>query len=175
MPIRQYKNMAKTKYLKQKEHNIKHSISNRCDDFYEFACGSFLTSTRIPDEKTTVTAFSVIDDELKNNLRDLVEEPIDDEEIEPFKNVKKLFHSCMDKNTIESRGQSPITPIILEKWPLFAGGSWSSDNWNLTGAVVESKNAGYSASYFFSFSVSTDNKNSAIRAIRVSKKNRSKS
>ena len=35
-----------------------------CDDFYKFACGSFIEKTVIPDDKTSVSMFSVLGDKL---------------------------------------------------------------------------------------------------------------
>lgn len=69
-----------------------------CDDFYSFACGQFIEDTIIPDDKVSVNAFSVISDKLQEQLRTIITAPIEDEEIEPFKMVKKLYLACMNKS-----------------------------------------------------------------------------
>lgn len=69
-----------------------------CDDFYEFSCGTYLEETMIPDDKVSVNAFSVISDKLQEQLKTIITAPIDDEEIEPFKMVKKLYLACMNKS-----------------------------------------------------------------------------
>ena len=69
-----------------------------CDDFYQFACGGFEKRNIIPDDQSSVTTFSLISDKVTEQLRTLVEKPIDDDEAQPFKLVKKLFKSCLNKS-----------------------------------------------------------------------------
>lgn len=68
-----------------------------CDDFYRFACGSYLRSHVIPDDKSSdYYVFSEIQEQLSNQLRQSVEEPISSSEPKPFIVVKTLYKSCMD-------------------------------------------------------------------------------
>lgn len=43
--------------------NMDESVSP-CHDFYQFACGGFMERTSIPDDRTRVSSFSVLGDEL---------------------------------------------------------------------------------------------------------------
>lgn len=69
-----------------------------CDDFYDFACGGFLKSTIIPDDKTSVNTFTEISDELQNQLRASIEEKSSPDEPKPFRLAKNLYKACMNKS-----------------------------------------------------------------------------
>lgn len=69
-----------------------------CDDFYSYACGTFVRDTIIPDDKTSVNTFSVIGDKLQEQLRSLVTDPVDPAEPKPFKLAKQLYNACMNKS-----------------------------------------------------------------------------
>jgi neprilysin len=71
-----------------------------CDDFYDFACGTFVKETLIPDDKTSVNGFNVIHDKLQEQLRVTIESPSKDDEPRPFKLVKSLYKACMNKSII---------------------------------------------------------------------------
>ena len=126
----------------------------------------------IPDDKTQVTSFSVIENQLKEQLRVIITEPIQADEIEPFQNVKKLYQACFNTATIEERGTIPVDNVLtaMGGWPVvLAQGNWNENDWSWQQSVAWSRSFGYSVSYFLSFSVSTDNKDTTKRIIRVSK------
>jgi neprilysin len=140
-------------------------FSPRCDDFFEFACGNFQKETVIPDDKTQVTSFSVIDNKLMEDLRIIIQEPINDTEIEPFQNLKRLYQACINETLINSRGNTDLSSLLAQ-WPV-AGGNIDAA-WTWQKSAADARNAGYSASNFLSFSVSSDNRDSTKRVIRVS-------
>lgn len=74
------------------------STVDPCEDFYNFACGTFIKETNIPDDKSSVNSFSIIEDKLEEQLRNLVSEKINESEAEPFKLAKRIFNSCMNKS-----------------------------------------------------------------------------
>lgn len=125
----------------------------------------------IPDDKTTVTAFSVIENELKDQLRVIVQEPIQSDDIEPFQNVKRLYRACMNTTLIEAQGVGPLRTVINEMggWPVLETNWDQTNQWTWQRSVQLSRAYGYSVSNFLSFSVSTDNRNSTKRIIRVRK------
>ncbi|XP_049286496.1 neprilysin-2 isoform X11 [Anopheles funestus] len=139
-----------------------------CDDFYNYACGKFVKETTIPDEKVSMTTFSVIEDRLQQQLRSLLSEDISDSEATPFKLAKNFYNLCMNKTRIEEKGNKPLLDILdnLGGWPVLKGDSWDLDSsWSWVKSVKDFRNNGYSTDFFFEFSIVTDSKNSTRRII----------
>jgi hypothetical protein len=73
-------------------------------NFYYFchstrrSCGKFLKNTPIPDDEVFVNTFSAVGDDLKGNLKTLITSPVDENDIEPFKMIKKLYSACMNES-----------------------------------------------------------------------------
>jgi neprilysin len=130
----------------------------------------YLQETVIPDDKTQVTAFSVIDNQLNEQLRVIINEPILNNDIAPFQNAKKLFKACYNTAMVEQLDTTPVTNVLtaMGGWPVILPfESWNADLWTWQQSVSRSRENGYSVSYFLSFSVSTDNKDTTKRIIRV--------
>ncbi|CAG0881750.1 unnamed protein product [Cyprideis torosa] len=140
-----------------------------CDDFFEFACGSFVANTVIPDDRTSVSQFSKISDKLKEDLRLLVQEEIKEKEPAPFIMLKQVYKSCMDKGTIAKLGEEVLHDVLRKMggWPILEGDDWDEKNKDLkwTDLVFISRDLGFSVDNFLDFSVVTDIKNSSWRII----------
>lgn len=124
----------------------------------------------IPDDRTSVTSFSVIDVKMREQLRLIIQEPIEDSEIEPFKNAKRLFRACMNTGVIDSLGKAPLETVLnsMGGWPILLDTFWNEGDWTWQGSAVAARANGFSVSSILSFAVSTDNKDSTKRIIRVS-------
>ncbi|CAH1183162.1 unnamed protein product [Phaedon cochleariae] len=140
-----------------------------CDDFYQFTCGNFLKNTNIPDDKSSVTSFSIISDMLQEQLRSMIEEPIHAGEPKPFQLTKKLYRACMNKTMIEKDGLDTINVILkdLGGWPVLEGEKWSEGEFDWRRSVYKFRRVGYSVDYFMDFSVGVDVKNSTKRIIDI--------
>nr|AWI63381.1 neprilysin-11-like isoform X4 [Sogatella furcifera] len=138
-----------------------------CDNFYEFACGKFVEESRIPDDKSSLTTFSVINDKLQEQLRDILDQPISDHDIKPFVYAKNLYKSCMNKTLIEEKGAKPVLSILKELggWPVLEGSDWNEAEWDWKKSVYTFREKGFSVDYFLDFSVGVDLKNSTVRVI----------
>ena len=121
------------------------------------------------DEKEEITAFNS-HHLLRQHLKEIVEEQIQDDEIEPFKNVKKFYRACFNETVIEARGVTPLTNVLRSMdggWPVVEGKSWLKRNWTWQKSVVSSRLNGYSVNNFLSIAVAPDISNSTKRIVRV--------
>lgn len=87
-----------SKYAKAMLKKIDNTV-NVCDDFYSFACGRFIKTTKIPDDKVSVNTFTQTDDILQEQLKTIVASPVEERDIEPFRKVKKLYSACMNEGS----------------------------------------------------------------------------
>ncbi|XP_011705313.1 PREDICTED: endothelin-converting enzyme 1-like, partial [Wasmannia auropunctata] len=140
-----------------------------CDDFYKFACGGFLESRIIPDDKTSVSTDSVIDDDLREQLRLSIEQQSPPNELKPFRLVKDLYKACMNKTAIEQRGLTPLLNSLkkLGGWPVLNGKRWNEGNFTWKDSVYRFRRLGCPIKYFISFSVYIDWKNNSRRLITL--------
>ena len=67
-----------------------------CQDFYQFACGTYVKEAVIPDDRSSSNVFNKIDDKLQQQLRSSVESKISDNDIRPFRLLRSLYNSCMN-------------------------------------------------------------------------------
>ena len=143
-----------------------------CQDFYKFACGGFVDRTVIPDDRTRMSSFSVLGDQLLTQVRMLLEEKGKEGEARPFTMARDVYKSCMDIDNIEAMGLEPIKTILrqLGGWPVLEGPQWESQ-FTLNNPyiwyeqVYKFRQVGYSVDYFVDFSVTTDLKNSSWRIL----------
>lgn len=143
-----------------------------CDNFYEFACGNYIKSTQIPEDKVIVDSFSTVDDLVRDQLRTIINEPPQPNESKPFRLAKNFNSACLNQTIIEDRGIKPLADILESYggWPVVKGDSWSDATFDWTEIVKKFRRMGLETRVIFSLSVVTDLKNSTKRVLDVSKR-----
>ncbi|XP_051175091.1 neprilysin-like [Leptopilina boulardi] len=93
---------------------------NPCEDFYEFACGGWSVSNPVPPTEISWGTFNVVKKELNLRIREYLEDPVNEDDILPVKQVKKFYSSCMDVDALEEAGIKPIETILSINggWPI---------------------------------------------------------
>lgn len=141
-----------------------------CDNFYEFSCGSYLKSTSIPDDRVLIDSFSVVRDEVQEQLREIINEDEQPNESKPFLLAKRLNKACLNKTIIEQRGIKPLADMLesFGGWPVVKADLWSADTFDWLEMVKKFRQTGLETSIIFSFAVTTNLKNSTARVLDVS-------
>lgn len=139
-----------------------------CIDFYEFACGNFMKTTHIPEDKFSVNMFSEIEDGLANKLNALLSSEPKDDETKPILLAKYLHSSCVDMKAIELTGHETMFKILdrLGGWPVLRRGAWNA-SWTWDRLTQASSFIGYSSQYIISFAIASDWRNSSKRILDV--------
>ena len=142
-----------------------------CDDFYEYVCGGFNQRTRIPDDRNGISQFSLIGDDLDNQLRDILE--MDAGQTKNFSTVFRLaqkhYNACMDLDTLEKLGLKPLEDMLAKfgGWPVLLGDKWNEKDFDWKELIYTFRANGYSTDYLFDFSIGVDIKNSSYRTIYI--------
>ncbi|XP_008202483.2 neprilysin-2 [Nasonia vitripennis] len=142
---------------------------NPCDDFYRFACGSFIKNSYIPDDKSQVDMFKNLDQKLQNQLRSSIEDGIKDTDPRSFKLLQSYFKTCMNKDEINKNGNEEYIRYIKSfgNWPVLAGNSWQEKDFDWLQSIYQFRRNGYSTNYLISLSIEVDMKNNTKRVITL--------
>lgn len=141
-----------------------------CDNFYEFACGTYLRNTQVPEDKVTVDAFSNVRDLVQDQLRIILNEPPQPNDTKPFLLAKNFHSSCLNQEVIEERGIKPLADILeaFGGWPVLKGDLWSEGSFDWVETIKKFRIMGFDTYIIFAFSAETDLKNSTSRVLVVS-------
>ena len=86
-----------------------------CQDFYRYACGGWLDTTRLPaDEARWARSFSTISERNREIVRALLEDAAANPG-EPGTERQKIgdfYGACMDEAAIERAGTTPLEPLL---------------------------------------------------------------
>ncbi|GFR65460.1 membrane metallo-endopeptidase-like 1 [Elysia marginata] len=127
-----------------------------CEDFAEYACGTFLKTVKMDVGETRKNSFTILNDENNEILKSILGEETMPDDPDYVTNVKNLYQSCMDEAKIEDIGLKPFldTPYAKE-WPTLIGQNWTGEAaFDLNNVII--RYMAISVEPIFSYGVSTD-------------------
>ena len=71
-----------------------------CENFYQFACGTYVKEAVIPDDKSSIDPLSYINDKLQQQIRSSLESEISDKDIRPFRLLHSYYNVCMNSSML---------------------------------------------------------------------------
>ena len=91
-----------------------------CEDFFEFACGAWNKRHVIPEDRSSVSTFEVLADQLQIILKGLLEGPAAPEDSDISQESKHLYQSCVNVSQIVNIGDAPLREALEELggWPI---------------------------------------------------------
>lgn len=141
-----------------------------CDNFYEFACGNYINKTKIPKGRNHFDLFAAVDEIIWEELRMLLNEPMQPNEPKPFRLAKHFYLACLNEAIIEERGLQPLVDILesFGDWPVVKGSLWIDDNFSWVEVLKKIRHLGLNTAFIFDIFVDTDSKNSSKHVLYVS-------
>nr|CAI5862815.1 unnamed protein product [Callosobruchus analis] len=138
-----------------------------CTDFFQYACGTWNKLHVIPEDKSSISTFEVMADQLQVVLKGLLEDPINLRDNDATRKVKLFYNSCTNLSDIRRIGDKPIRQIIaqLGGWPVL------SNNWTAPSFSIETLlgyiRSTYNEAYIIEQWVGPDDKNSSANILQV--------
>lgn len=85
-----------------------------CEDFYEYACGTWRKNNPIPPDQSRWGRFSELAEYNRQILHDILEKAaVNDSKRDPVtQKIGDFYASCMDDKTVDAKGASPIKPLL---------------------------------------------------------------
>ena len=85
-----------------------------CSDFYQFACGGWISATEIPGDKPRwVRSFSEINKRNRMDLKDILENAAKGSEDPVDQKIGAYYKACMDEPAIEQAALKPISKLLI--------------------------------------------------------------
>nr|CAD7569225.1 unnamed protein product [Timema californicum] len=70
--------------------------ANPCTDFFQFACGTWNKKHVIPEDRSSISTFEVLADQLQVILKGVLEEPVNEQDNAATQKAKLFYNSCMN-------------------------------------------------------------------------------
>ncbi|KAF4075624.1 hypothetical protein AMELA_G00220960 [Ameiurus melas] len=160
---------AASSILNKLDHSVK-----PCDDFYQYACGGWLRENPIPEDSSSYGIYPWLRQNVDLKLKELLEKPTVEGDLEAVKKAKVLYRSCMNETAIEMLDSKPLLKELKKRefrWPVLADAlgsdvQWDPRKFDLLQTLAQIRTQ-YSKSVLLRLFVSADDKNSQEYILKI--------
>ncbi|XP_071050540.1 neprilysin-1-like [Onthophagus taurus] len=138
-----------------------------CIDFFQYACGTWNKKHIIPEDRSSISTFEVMADQLQVILKGVLEEAINQNDNEATVKAKIFYGSCMDMLQIRKIGDLPLREVLnsLGGWPV------THQNWEPPKFSIETLlgkiRGDYNEAVLVEQWVGPDDKNSSVNILQL--------
>ncbi|VDK84850.1 unnamed protein product [Onchocerca ochengi] len=138
-----------------------------CDDFFEYACGRWISEHPIPDDHSAYEVSSTIRERVAQRMKKLYDskKPTGSKAMDA---VKMIYQACMDTDRQRNMQVQEIVKVTeyLGTWPIIHGSNWSEDKFDFTETMIRITQT-RAISIFMNINVLPDQKNVSRRLIHI--------
>lgn len=70
---------------------------DKCENFYLYACGTFINETVIPEDKSSYDVTTALDERMREQLNEILNTSVTEMDIHPFVLSKRLYAACLNE------------------------------------------------------------------------------
>ncbi|XP_076160206.1 neprilysin-1 [Ptiloglossa arizonensis] len=139
-----------------------------CENFFQYACGNWNRLHVIPEDRSSISTFEVLADQLQVILKRALEEPPNSDDNDATLKAKMFYKSCMDIPRIRKIGDVPLkrTLEFLGGWPAVVGPTWKPPSYSLE-VLLGRLRGEYNEGVLLEQWVGPDDKNSSANILQL--------
>ncbi|CAG9766813.1 unnamed protein product [Ceutorhynchus assimilis] len=132
-----------------------------CDDFYRFACGTFLKNNSFEDPFMMQSVKLLMEEQIQLDINKMLEEDIDKDDLASVNLAKTFYKTCMNLPAIEKAGLSRLEQLFKQigGWPILEDDDKEWDNFVWSKAAGVLRAFGVNFDFFFNVTVEVDREN----------------
>nr|XP_031826999.1 membrane metallo-endopeptidase-like 1 [Nomia melanderi] len=104
-----------------------------CDDFYDYACGKWTKNNPLSENMTSSNLWDMVEKKIESQVKAIIREPIQPDDMFAVKLAKKWYISCMDEEAQKIQSLLPLVSTLWRHggWPLIMeDGEWDDRIYN---------------------------------------------